>query len=184
MSLMQMMLLFDYLIIPMFWTDGSLVLDKVSGASSSGSGFFAHVPGQAWDIVGGGTSMIIVQELLSVPGGPSSWEVLALQASDAVHLGVDDLNVVRQDGRLLDGVWSSCPVELLNDGDLVMLVDRILKQRSRDTVRVTDVKGQALVRQVRELDRLGNNAADEAADFGRRICWCSSQEALVGPCCA
>ena len=54
-----------------------------------------------------------------------------------------------------------------------MLIGRILEQRRRDTVRVTEVTGHAeedMVRvgQVRELDRLGNNAADEAADFGRR----------------
>ena len=34
---------------------------------------------------------------------------LAFQASDALHLGVDNLNVVRQVGRLLDSVWSSRP---------------------------------------------------------------------------
>ena len=33
---------------PNIWTDGSLVLDEVSGASSSGSGFFAHLPGIHW----------------------------------------------------------------------------------------------------------------------------------------
>ena len=34
---------------PDVWTDGSLVQDKVSGASSSGSFFFfAHHPGQLW----------------------------------------------------------------------------------------------------------------------------------------
>ena len=41
---------------PDVWTDGSLVEDKVSGASSSGSGFFTHHPGQLWahrQIVGG-----------------------------------------------------------------------------------------------------------------------------------
>ena len=31
-----------------FWTDGSLVLDEVSGVSSSGSGFFSHLPSQRW----------------------------------------------------------------------------------------------------------------------------------------
>ena len=45
--------------------------------------------------------------------------------------------------------------------------------RGRDTVRVTKVKGHAdegMVSdgRVRELDRLGNDAVDEAADFGRR----------------
>ena len=33
---------------PHVWTDGSLVLDKVSGASFSGAGFDAHLSGHAW----------------------------------------------------------------------------------------------------------------------------------------
>ena len=80
-----------------------------------------------------------------------------MQASGVVHLGVDNMNVVRHVGRLLDGHRSHCPSELLNDGDLILLIDRMLEMRSRDTVRVTKVKGYAdveMVRvgQVRELD--------------------------------
>ena len=61
---------------------------------------------------------------------------------------------------------------LLIYGDLIMLIDRILEQRSRDTVCVTKVKGNAdaemvWVGQVRERDSLGNAAADEVADFRR-----------------
>ena len=42
-----------------------------------------------------------------------------------------------------------------------------------DTVRISKVKGHAaegmvLDGRVREVDRLGNDAADKAADFGRR----------------
>ena len=33
---------------PDVWTDGSLVQDKVSGACSSGAGFFADFPGRCW----------------------------------------------------------------------------------------------------------------------------------------
>ena len=49
----------------------------------------------------------------------------------------------------------------------------MIRLRGPDTVRVSKVKGhadEAMVRsgQVREADRLGNCAADEAADFGRR----------------
>ena len=63
--------------------------------------------------------------------------------------------------------------ELVNDGDLLFLVDRMLHLRGRDAVRVSKVKGHAdegmvLDGRVREVDRLGNNAADEAADYGRR----------------
>ena len=32
---------------PNVWTVGGLVLDKVSGASYSGSGFYVHLPSQA-----------------------------------------------------------------------------------------------------------------------------------------
>ena len=99
--------------------------------------------------------------------------ILALQESSSLHLGVEDLNVVRHVGRLLDGVRHLCPAELSKDGDLILLINRILEQRGRDTVRVTKVKGHAdeeMVQagRVRDLDRIGNNAADEAADFGRR----------------
>ena len=99
--------------------------------------------------------------------------ILALQALDAVHLGVDNLNVVRQVGWLLDVVESSRPAELMNDGDLITLVRKMIERRDGNTVSVTKVKGhddEDMVRdgRVRDLDRLGNNAADEAADFGRR----------------
>ena len=91
----------------------------------------------------------------------------------AVHLGVDNLGVVRHVGRLLDGCPGSVPFDLLKDGDLLLLIDRMIRRRGPDTVRISKVKGHAdegMVRsgQVREVDRLGNNAADEAADFGRR----------------
>ena len=64
------------------------------------------------------------------------------------------------------------PLELVTDGDLLILLRRMIDLRGRDTVRVTKVKGHADEGMVsdgrdRELDRLGNHAADEAADFGR-----------------
>ena len=98
---------------------------------------------------------------------------LALQSSDAVHLGVDNLGVVRHVGRLLDGRGSSTPLELVTDCDLHLLIERMLHLRGLDTVRITKVMGHAdevmvLDGRVREVDRFGNDAADEAADFGRR----------------
>ena len=49
----------------------------------------------------------------------------------------------------------------------------MLHLRGLDTARITKVKGRAdegmvLDGRVREVDRLANDAADEAADFGRR----------------
>ena len=102
------------------------------------------------------------------------WGVtLALQSSGAVHLGVDNLGVVRHVGRLLDGHPGSVPFELVKDGDLLLLIDRMLHLRGLDTVRISKVKGHAdegmvLDGLVRELDRFGDSAADDAADFGRR----------------
>ena len=170
------------------WTDGSLVLDKVAGISSSGAGFFADHAASFWDVRSWGQVDLLhpvgnvpsCRGFCSVPGPFQSvqraelWGViLALQSSCAVHLSVDNLGVVRHVGRLLDERPGSIPFELLKDGDLLLLIDRMLRLRGPDTVRVSKVKGhadEAMVRsgQVREVDRLGNNAADEAADFGRR----------------
>ena len=99
--------------------------------------------------------------------------ILALQSSGACHLGVDNLGVVRHVGRLLDGRPGSVPFKLVNDGDLLLLLGRVLHLRGLDTVRVTKVNGHAdegmvLDGRVWEFDRIGNNAADEAADSGRR----------------
>ena len=80
--------------------------------------------------------------------------VLALQTSRAVHLGVDNLDVVRHVGRLLDDRRSPCPAELMNDGDLILLIDEMFGLRGRDTVRVTMVKGHADRRWL-ELARFG-----------------------------
>ena len=99
--------------------------------------------------------------------------VLALQSSRAVHLGVDNRGVVRHVDQLLRGCRGSKPLELVNDGDLLLLIEHMLSRRGFDTVRISKVKGHAddamvLHGQVRRDDRLGNDAADEAADFGRR----------------
>ena len=66
----------------------------------------------------------------------------------------------------------------------------MLVLRGLDTVRVTKVKGHAsedMVAdgRVRNLDRLGNRAADEAADFGRRrvpVRVIDARRNLVGVC--
>ena len=96
--------------------------------------------------------------------------VLALQSSGAVHLGVDNLGVVRHVGRLLDDHPGSVPFELVKDGDLLLLIDRMLHLRGLDTVRISKVADESMVLHglVRESDRFGNSAADDAANFGRR----------------
>ena len=55
--------------------------------------------------------------------------VLALQATNAVHLGVDNLNVVRHVGRLLSGLSDVRHQELVYDG-----VRKLLSIRGEGTV--------------------------------------------------
>ena len=115
--------------------------------------------------------------------------VLALQATNAVHLGVDNLNVVRHVGRLLGGLSSVRPLELVDDGD-IFLIRKLLAIHAEGAVCISKVKGHAdegLVRsgQVRALDRQGNSRADEAADFGRRGVWpdvADARRSLSGVC--
>ena len=81
--------------------------------------------------------------------------------------------MVRHVGRLLNGHHGSTPLELVTDGDLLVLIDRMLHPRGHETVRITNFEGHAdegmvLDGRVRQLDQVGYDAADEAADFGRR----------------
>ena len=103
----------------------------------------------------------------------SGGAIVALQAYWPCHLGIDNLNVVRSIGRLLDADCLTKPLPLVKDGDLVALVQYMIRTRGRDTVRVTKVKGHAEdvdVQQgrVRLTDQQGNAEADAAADLGRR----------------
>ena len=99
--------------------------------------------------------------------------LVALQASKPVHLGVDNANVVGHVARMLAGKKAARPYELMVDGDLLVLVQRLLDARGPGTTNISKVKGHAdagLVREgrVRELEKIGNDMADRAADFGRR----------------
>ena len=60
--------------------------------------------------------------------------VFALQAANAVHLGVDNLNVVRHVGRLLKGLSNVRPLELVDDGDLIILIRKLLSICGEGTV--------------------------------------------------
>ena len=73
----------------------------------------------------------------------------------------------------LPGCRDSKPFELVNDGDLLLLIDRMLQRRGLVTVCISKVEGHAddgmvLHGLVRESERFGKSAADDAADFGRR----------------
>ena len=99
--------------------------------------------------------------------------IVDLQAYWPCHLGIDNLDVVRSIGRLLDADCLAKPLFLVKDGDLVTLVQYMIRTRGRDTVRVTKVKCHAKDDDVqhgcvRSIDQQGNVEADLAADLGRR----------------
>ena len=99
--------------------------------------------------------------------------VAALQAAKPVQLGVDNANVVGHVGRIIAHKEPVRPLELLVDGELLSLVKMLVLARGAGTTAISKVKGHAdegLVRggRVREADKIGNDMADEAADFGRR----------------
>ena len=86
--------------------------------------------------------------------------IVALQAYWPCHLGIDNLNVARSIGSLLDSGCLSQPLPLVKDGDLIALARYMIRTRGRETVRVTKVKGHAVdvdVQQgrVRLLDKQG-----------------------------
>ena len=173
---------------PKVWSDGGMVLDSVTGVSAAGAGMFAHQSEFCWsnrrwchvDRVHSVGVAHSCRAFVSVPGPLQTvqraelWGViLALQSADAVPIGVDNLGVVRHVGRLVDHCSFSAPLELVTDGDLLILLRRMIDLSGPDTFRISKVKGHAdegmvLDCWVREVDRLGNDAADEAASSGRR----------------
>ena len=99
--------------------------------------------------------------------------LVAMQAYWPCHLGIDNLNVARTVGQRLDRDCLGKPLPLVNDGDLVALVQYMIRTRGRETVRVTEVKEHAEDRDVQQgrvrlEDQVGNAEADAAADLGRR----------------
>ena len=89
-----------------------------------------------------------------------------------MHVGVDNLNVVRHVSRIIDDGCAGKPFPLVNDGDLLLKVHQFVRWRGPDNTAVSKVKGHAdeglvALGRVREVDRVGNNEADAAAALGR-----------------
>ena len=88
-------------------------------------------------------------------------------------MGVDNANVVGHVGNIIAQKDPVRPFELQVDGDMLSLVRMLVLAWGAGSTAISKVKGHAdegLVRrgQVREADKVGNEMADEAADFGRR----------------
>ena len=173
---------------PNVWTDGSREdFSSVGGFEVAGAGVYLPASEVAFDCAVWGTveeygdaRLERCRAFLPVPGVLQTVQraefwgaIVALQAYWPCHLGIDNLNVVRSIGRLLDADCLSKPLSLVKDGDLVALVQYMIRTRGRDTVRVTKVKGHTKDDdvqhgRVRLLDQQGNVEADTAADLGRR----------------
>ena len=168
---------------PNIWTDGSREdFSSVGGYEVAGAGVYLPASEVAFEGLVWGTAeeygdvrLERCRAFLPVPGVMQTvlraefWgAILALQAYWPCHLGFDNLNVARTIGRLLDKDCLVKPLPLVNDGDLVALVQYMIRTLGRDTVRVTKVKGHAEdsdVQQgrVRLEDQLGNVEADTSS---------------------
>ena len=173
---------------PDVWSDGSLVLGGFSGVGFAGCGVYARGSGAAWfgrqwghlDLLppladGSGEACRLYCSVL----GPLQtvqraeiWGVLvALQGFTRMHVGVDNLNVVRHVSRIINDGCTGKPFPVVNDGDLLLKVHQFVRWRGPGNTAVSKVKGHAdegLVAsgRVREVDRVGNNEADAAAALG------------------
>ena len=153
----------------------------------AGAGVYVPAPelafeGSVWGVVEeyGDARLERCRAFMPVPGPlqfvqrAEFWgAIIALQSYWPCHLGIDNLNVARSVGRLLDHGCLVKPLPLVKDGDLVALVQYMIQARGRDTFRVTKVKGHATYEdvehgRVRLADKVGNADADAAADLGRR----------------
>ena len=173
---------------PNIWTDGSREdFSSVGGFEVAGAGVYLPASALAFDNLVWGTveeygnaQLERCRAFLPVPGVLQTVQraefwgaIVALQAYWPCHLGIDNLNVVRSIGRLLDADCLAKPLPLVKDGDLVALVQYMIRTRGRETVRVTKVKGRAedgdvQHGHVRLIDQQCNVEADIAADLGRR----------------
>ena len=143
---------------PNVWTDGSGEdFSSLGGFEVAGAGVYVLASELAFDSSSWGTAeeygdarLERCRAFLPVPGVMQTVQraefwgaILAMQAYWPCHLGIDNLNVARSIGRLLDHGSLNKPLPLVKDGDLVALVQNMFRTRGRKTVRVTKVKGHA-----------------------------------------
>ena len=141
---------------PNVWTDGSREdFSSLGGFEVAGAGVYLPASELAFENLVWGTveeygdaRLERCRAFLPVPGVMQTvqraefWSaVLAMQAYWPCHLGIDNLNVARSVGRLLDHGSLNKPLPFVKDGDLIALVHYMIRTRGRETVRVTKVTG-------------------------------------------
>ena len=138
---------------PNIWTDGSREdLSSIGGFEVAGAGVYLPASEVASDCLVWGTAeehgdarLERCRAFLLVQRAEFWGAIVAMQAYWPSHLGIDNLNVARTIGRLLDKDCLVNPLPLIKDGDLVALAQYMIRTRGRQTVRVTEVKGVVLM---------------------------------------
>ena len=145
---------------PDVWSDGSLVLNGFSGVGSAGCGVYARCSGAAWfgrrwghldllppliDGSGGACRLYgsVLGPLQTVQRAEIWGVMVALQGFVRMHVGVDNLNVVRHVARIIGGDGTGKPFPLVNDGDLLQKICQLVRWRGPGNTAVSKVKGHA-----------------------------------------
>ena len=88
----------------------------------------------------------ITSPLQSVQRAEHCVVILALQVFSGVLIGIDNLNVLRGVAKVIYSGTTGTPLSLVKDGDLLAVIHSMLSLRGEGTVRVSKVKGHALLR--------------------------------------
>ena len=137
---------------PNIWTDGSREDFSASGGFEvAGAGVYLPASELAFDHSvwetaeeHGNARMERRRACMPVPGVMQTVQraqfwgaIIAMQAYWPCHFGIDNLNVARSIGRLLDHGSLDKPLPLVKDGDLIALAQYMIRTRGRETVQVT-----------------------------------------------
>ena len=127
---------------PNIWTDGSREdFSSVGGFEVAGAGVYLPASELAFKGLVSGTveeygdarlercrAFMPVPGVMQIVQRAEFWgAIIALQAYWPCHLGIDNLNVARSTGRLLDHDSLVNPLPLVEDGDLIALVQNVLR---------------------------------------------------------
>ena len=129
---------------PNIWTDGSREdFSSVGGSEVAGAGVYLLASEVAFELSVwrtaegyGDARLERCRAFMPVPGPLQTVQraefwgaILALQACWPCHWGIDNINVARTIGRLLDRDCLVKPLPLVNDGDLVALAQYMIRTR-------------------------------------------------------
>ena len=155
---MLLMLLLEMPVHPNVWTDGSREdFSSIGGFEVAVAGVYLPASELAFDGSVWCTAeengdarlercraFMLVSGVVQTVQRAESWSaIIAMQAYWPCHLGIDNLDVARSVGRLLDHDSLIKPLPLVKDGDLIALAQHMIRTWGRETVRVTKVEGHA-----------------------------------------